>query len=504
MDLLPQWTEKADKRGLDPLGIQNSGVLLYQALLPGISNVTLRMRYYCYYCWVSETYARSGASDDFEAWRTWLRKAEALYALVATYAEETGVGGTEWANGRLAVDKKVIDFAAAASTDRSQKLYLRQALGVFGGAYFSQMEEMGLFTYNKHGIQVATRELGKRAATLFADAIGPDVAKLLRKKIADASVSARELERLSPIAPSEIDEDGAEREFYEMLLFAEGDTASENAHSRSASLRLVLHTARAIEAAPGPEDVRWHLFDVPADPLPAELEAQRLNWEVYNCQDLMQVAAASLLAWALSLLNSADGGLPILEIRAQVVDELTSQSELGFAGSWREFRSRNVRETYDFRETWNQITNWRGAPDEKAMAAVQLMAALHQRTLDRPDLADRINRGFPLRGMAHSLRTELNWLASEEDQTVIEKIADYMIERVVRRHSWVAMQKLRRQRDYTFLFEVRDGRLIYLKNYQPVATTPRLMPAIQFLEDIHLLNEDGPTSRALPLLEAAA
>src|SRR3546814_1338288 len=99
------------------------------------------MRYYCYYCWVSETYARSGASDDFEAWRTWLRKAEALYALVAAYAEETGVGGTEWANGRLAVDKKVIDFAAAASTDRSQKLYLRQALGVFGGAYFSQMEE---------------------------------------------------------------------------------------------------------------------------------------------------------------------------------------------------------------------------------------------------------------------------------------------------------------------------------------------------------------------------
>src|SRR3546814_16527024 len=67
------------------------------------------------------------------------------------------------------------------------------------------------------------------------------------------------------------------------------------------------------------------------------------------------------------------------------------------------------------------------------MAAVQLMAALHQRTLDCPDLADGINRGFPLRGMAHSLRTELNWLASEEDQTVIEKIADYMIERVVRR-----------------------------------------------------------------------
>lgn len=504
LNLLPQWTEKADKRGLDPLGIQNSGVLLYQALLPGISNVTLRMRYYCYYCWVSETYARSGASDDFEAWRSWLRRAEALYALVAAYVEETGVGGTEWANRRLATDKKVIDFAAAASIDRSQQLYLRQSLGVFGGAYFSQMEEMGLFTYNKHGIQVASRELGKRAATLFADAIGADVAKLLKKKIADASVSVRDLERLSAIAPSEIEEDSAEREFYEMLLFAEEDTASENARSRSASLRLVLDSARAIGKTPGPEDVRWHLFDLPAEPLPAELEIQRLNWEVYNCQDLMQVAAASLLAWAISLLNSADGGLSIHEIRDQVVDYLTSQSEMGFAGSWSDFRSGFDNENYDFRETWNQLTNWRGAPDEKAMAAIELMAALHKRTFDRPDLAERVDRGFPTRGMAHSLRTELSWLALEEEQTVTEKIADYMIERVVRRHSWVAMQKLRRQRDYTFLFEARDGRLIYLKGYQPVATTPRLMPAIRFLEDIHLLDEDGPTPRALALLVAAA
>ncbi|MFD2427615.1 hypothetical protein ACFSUK_04290 [Sphingobium scionense] len=76
-----------------------------------------------------------------------------------------------------------------------------------------------------------------------------------------------------------------------------------------------------------------------------------------------------------------------------------------------------------------------------------------------------------------------------------------MIERVVRRHSWVAMQKLRRQRDYTFLFEQRDGRLVFLSGYQPVATTPRLAPAIQFLEDIHLLDVEGLTPLGLGALE---
>lgn len=43
MNALLEWTEKAEKRGLDPLGMQASGIALYQSLLPGISNVTLRM-----------------------------------------------------------------------------------------------------------------------------------------------------------------------------------------------------------------------------------------------------------------------------------------------------------------------------------------------------------------------------------------------------------------------------------------------------------------------------
>lgn len=83
MDALPQWTTKIDKRGLDPLGMQNAGVVLYQALLPGISNITLRMRYYGFFCWLSDAYARRGVATDFEIWRQWVRRAEALLALVA-------------------------------------------------------------------------------------------------------------------------------------------------------------------------------------------------------------------------------------------------------------------------------------------------------------------------------------------------------------------------------------------------------------------------------------
>jgi hypothetical protein len=501
LDLLPQWTEKADKRGLDPLGMQNSGIVLYQALLPGISNVTLRMRYYGYYCWVSETYARRGATSDFEAWRTWVRRAEALYALVGARAEEGGVGGVDWANRRLVTGQRVIDFTAAASADPSQERYLRQSLGVFGGAYYTQMVEMGLFTQNRHGIQIATRDLGRRAATLFAEAIGSDLAKLLRQKIADARVSLRELDRLAPIAPSQIADDSEERTFYETLLFAREATPTPTAQSRGASLRLILEAARAIEERPSPEDVRWQLFDPPEDAFPEHLEAQRLNWEVYQCQDLIQVSSAALLAWAIALIQEIDAGLTIGEIHGEVIERLSGNDALG--GSWMALRSGLGSESFAFQEAWGTLTSARGAAEDKAVHATMLMAALHQRILDRADLAAAARLGLPSRGPAHSLRTELEWLQASEGEPVIGRIADYIVERVIRRHSWVAMQKLRRQRDYTFLFEARDGRLVYLNSYQPVATTPRLAPAIQFLEDIHLIGEEGPTPQGLEILEAA-
>lgn len=41
---IPEWTQRAEKRGLDPLGMQMTSIALYQQLMPGIGNVTLRMR----------------------------------------------------------------------------------------------------------------------------------------------------------------------------------------------------------------------------------------------------------------------------------------------------------------------------------------------------------------------------------------------------------------------------------------------------------------------------
>ena len=104
---VPEWTQVQQKSGLDPLGMQASGVRLYQALLPGISNVTLRIRYYGLYPWLATDYARRFHDPDPDHWKRVVRRAEALYALAAAKViagggQEAGVAGQRWALRALA------------------------------------------------------------------------------------------------------------------------------------------------------------------------------------------------------------------------------------------------------------------------------------------------------------------------------------------------------------------------------------------------------------------
>ena len=503
MDALPQWTSKIDKRGLDPLGMQNSGIVLYQALLPGISNITLRMRYYGFFCWLGDAYARRGVTTDFELWRQFVRRAETLYALVCADATgEVGIGGIDWADHRLQVGEDVIDFAEAASNDKNVTRYLIQSMGVFGAAYVTQMQEMGLFEEGPNGIQRITADAGVLLANAFRASIGPEVEARFVAAIDAGKVARDALASLHAIIPSAIPDTSEERASYEKTLFGNGDNPMVHDVSRGATLRLLLEVARVHGERPTPESVRWALFDPPGRPLAAELERQRLLWEAYHCQDLFQVAAAGLLAWAISIMSESDNGQTLADIRAAVHDRLLDREELASALSWNGFRTSIDIGAFGWREAWLRLTGRRGSAEEKAWDAVQLIASLHERVDDREDLRQILRSALRANERARSIVTELRWFDQQPDTPVAELIVDYVVQRIVLRHSWVAMQKFRRQRDYTFLFEVRDGRLIYLNHYQPVATTPRLAPALQFLEDIHLVAVDGLTERGRALLGA--
>lgn len=257
----PEWTEYRKKNGLDPLGMQNTSVGLYQRLLPGISNVTLRIRYYGFYAWLSSIYAVRIRDTNPKTWQRFIRRAEALYALVSQrHGGEHGVAGILWAQRRLnGTPSFEISFADDAEPG-SPTHYLKQPWGAYGAAYASQLFEVGIFSAAEgHQIPVPSLQIGEALARAFAGGFG-----VLGDRYIDAIeqgvVSLDDLDAFMPMTPSSLAPDAGERQIYEDLLFAEAGLERAEDLDRRKSLLLILKLAQQLGSAPDTMDVRWALY----------------------------------------------------------------------------------------------------------------------------------------------------------------------------------------------------------------------------------------------------
>lgn len=507
----PVWTEYRKKNGLDPLGMQNSSVSLYQTFLPGISNVTLRMRYYGLYAWLCRTYAQKIGDTNPESWKRFIRRAEALYALIAyRHGGEGGVAGIEWAQKILDSNQNgFIEFAQAAEPG-SENYYLKQAWGAYGAAYRSQLFEIRIFDpSNEHELPLPSKEIGERLAAVFESGVG-ELARAFYDIVQRGDVTNDELDELRPLAPSEIALLGEERALYQELLLAPFDPTDGRARARRDSILLILKITALLGRDPNPEEVRWILFagcDQNGRALnlgTPELEAQRRLWWIYHANDLCHVAYETLLKFTLDTLAEYPAGIALSRLIPLCVEKIL-ETIPGTPAHWTTFvdASLPASNAYAADEDGSEFSlsvaimkragrnDASVCPPEIAWNAVRLLGILHRRVRDEDrDIATVLGRFNP--EAFYSLLTETRFLEAHAGEPFEALLARLLEQRVVQRHLWVALQKLRAG-DYTFLIERDEGKLRLRAKDGPVFTNPRLGPAITFLKDIHLVGDQGLT-----------
>ena len=520
---LPQWTSKEEKNGLDPLGMQTTSIALYQQLLPGIGNVTVRMRYYGFYTWLADTYAKEVGSTDVERWCIYVRRAEALYALTAIHITgETGVAGTEWATAKLSdSDTELIEFHLSTDREGDHRQYLKQKFGVFGAAYGAQLVEIGLLEYlkNGHEIPVPTRGAGDATAQAFRDAIG-DAGAIFLNAAQLGRVTKTELKLLECMLPSRIRDGGSERKMYEDLLFGKAQTQKSGASLRSRTLRLILHAARSDAKSVAANDVRWALYasrskaGVILPAFPQADEELRFAWSVYQANDLLHASYEALMKFSLDILGTKPSGASMQALVGEVVERVKRALHGIGASTWAQLLketslSENARAPEDiaseFRLLNGVLKNSQAtaiSDDECARSAVILLAVLNKRF--SPLIGD-IAQAYPVltaHSYTRSIVTEIKFLESHSQEPLQTMLTQLISQRIIERHIWVAIQKFR-QGDYTFLFEAEEGKVRVRQKDGPILTNPRLSSAITFLTDIHLLGKQGPTAAGIAVLEAA-
>lgn len=473
LDGIPRWTDHGKEGGLDPLAMLRPIEALYQSLLEGLSSVTIRLRYYSFLTWWVRQYQyrESNPSTKASEFTKHIRAGEALIGLVSKAAgQPDGVAGDLEITKLMASSGEVIDLQDAA--DR----YLKKP--VYFGVYGTQMAEMGILSRGvRHNFLVPTADIGEDLAAAYEDAIGNCRLTFIAccKKL---TVTRDELASMEPMRNEFVDPyvGSSETELLRKLLLGHRGKGS-----RRATCIEILSSAQTSGTCPTDYDLRFKWMTE----RPSEIDRnyiERHLWMHFQIADSLRVAYEALLRHCGLVLRSHSGGLSPLELAAEVASDIPGDVTL------EEYFFSIAAAQSDISVQELQEKAIKGC--EKLAPVSAFIAILWSKWA--ADLEDMKNV-FPQRGHFTTSALEIEYINVQRHRPANEAFGDLLLNRIIRRHLFVASRKLRTQGNNTFQFEYEVGSLAARRLGEVGPASPRTGTAIRFMREMGLLSSDGIT-----------
>lgn len=509
MDLIPTWTKAGSwTLGRDPLGMQATSVRLYRTLVPGLTNVTNRLRYYSFYCWVIQHYEENEHSGDEAKWRLFIRRAEALYALACNVVDpqqSDGLAGGLWAGAfRQSLPTEKIDLRPHTDQPGKSGQYLKAIRGNFGQFYIASMTEVGLLTPSGR-IPIVSDQLGREMANAFAESVGKSTS-LMSSAIKSGTVTPAELTEIGNAAhPSRVSADSKEMSLLRSYLLATNDPQG-NGTARRASAWLLLDLLRLGVSAEDEIGVREAFYNrrIP-DGSPYLVSGLTIDrWMAFQANELCHIAFEAILNVLLTGLQKHPLGLdPNLLLEKLLEPPL---ARLGAAGhSWQDWAT----------EIGGGLVGSEGTLAESILSALsdvelasipdglssalQLIATLWLRWggEDR-SVRDMIERHAGRGG--RSLSGVLRTLDGQASNTVEDALRQTVRRHLIADHLAIAGRKLAASGTFTYHFTLSDGIMSDGRVTTYAYTNPRLRNLIRFLRDAQLYDGSAVTDAGMRFL----
>lgn len=190
--------------GQDPMGMLNIGEQVFTMLLPGLNNVTERIRYYSFYCWFFDWYAKDIGSENPKEQYKYVRRAEYLLALLAASQDIGGIAGITEARKNYVNSLYSLSHGTGEGKDNFENTYWKNDKGVFGQNYVSSLRVIGLIRDKEYNSSLYIRTAfkkenvvsGKELAQAFIDNtnnINPKAHAAFIKALKTATISHEEI-----------------------------------------------------------------------------------------------------------------------------------------------------------------------------------------------------------------------------------------------------------------------------------------------------------------------
>lgn len=243
----PFWgAESKTKSGRDPLAVQNSSVVIYNNMITGITNVTGRVRYNGFYCWILMLMKEHSdkTSIPLPEQIKLIRRGELLlaYLMQHSFHEVTGVSGSIFTQKYFKEEDR-IDLAWGADyTNKSQhQIYWQYPNGIFGQYYIGVLyHQLNLISVSddKYKSYRVTPE-GHQLAEAYRRSLTSEIEALFWDSICQGVIDKKQLAAMAGGMALHLINTEEELNEYQKI-FCKPDHPDKNSRHRINSIRLIL------------------------------------------------------------------------------------------------------------------------------------------------------------------------------------------------------------------------------------------------------------------------
>lgn len=494
--------------GLDPLGLQNPSAEAYSYLLPGLNNVTSRIRNYSFYCWLLSEYAKRIKSADPKEQKRFIRKAEYIIALVAVKGGIQGISGSLYASKRFSEDSETFDLNKGTyNPDGStENTYWQYGFGVFGQYYVGSLRQIGLIEepvnesgehmgiYRRTPKQDRLKVSGEELALAFDENITPSNKDIFFRSLEHGSIDHEQLQQLlNDFDLTRFEPGSNERALLLKLLLDVDEPPISMEEPECMRKETLIHVLRYVDKHDSPVDPR--VFAIYAYDAKGYLDitddACLNGWYYYQLNEYWQVACTAIFNGLLDSLEEQKGPrwMPLHEL---IVNASNAIVAFLVEKSIVENSSLSIASVTE-KDHGPEIGLYNGLKKEQGIGRMAygfvLIWSLFQQNKDH---LERLKDYTGKRGIGGNNDVLSFYLQYPKylRNTIDQFMENFLLNKIIHRHQYVAYRKMGGGSQSTQKFIIEENYIRKIGNFEPGFTGPRIGNLIAYLQDLNLLDEE--------------
>jgi len=489
--------------GLDPLGLQVTSEATYAAMLPGLSNLTNRLRYYGFYCWLLDVYFKKEKKGNQKEQYRFIRRAELLIAILMQKERKrvTQITGSDFASNLLnTATSSVFDLAAGADKDSgNEKVYWKFPSGAFGQYYFGALQALALAVryendegdviFNITQAHPKQKVSGQELADAFNETLSEEIKALFYNSVKRGKLSDKDIpELIKYFSIDKINPETKEWQLYIDMLLDKDYPSKEIEEEFTFHRKNTIASLLSIAAKNNGEYYWGNYLDECYKNKLADTDNTNIGWYCYQLNEYWQFACGIIFWATLNQLESLhkEQYLPkfIQDFATKIKNQLDS-SENTTLKQYLESSNKTQGEEALLEEI---TTN--NKPAENAKIGFNLLFQLYQNNKEHlPQLKEYMSRNGIIRdgNMADGL---LSIFYSLSDN-LKEFITNFIHKSIIYRHQMVALRKLGNGTQATNKFVIEEQMIRLIDIFPARWTSPRMNALQNLLSDLQVINEHG-------------